>query len=178
MPLPRPWARQRLGRIPIAAWGVAVLASLLIAAPATAATRDDPDDVAGRLDLRRVTRTFSNGPSAPPLVHFQATTYGEWTLRACQRVDSCSFVFGLDSRRGPSEDVLAFWDVDRHRRPSCNAYNARTGGFLAAGDAAKFRRSAFCSFPTLVLRRDKPVRWRVQSLWGLIVDDAPDQGWF
>ncbi len=154
------------------------LVSLLISTPAAAATRDDADDVEGRLDLRQVTRTFSNAPSAAPRVHFQATTYGRWTLRACQRVDSCSFVFGLDSRRGPNEDVLAFWDVDRHRQPSCNAYNARTGRFLAAGEAEKFRRSAFCSFPSIVLRRDKPVRWRVQSLWGLIVDNAPDRGWF
>ncbi len=160
------------------AWTAAVLASLLLAAPATAATRDDADDVEGRLDLRQVSRTFSDGPSAPPLVHFQATTYDRWTLRQCQRVDSCSFVLELDSRRGPKADVFAFWDVDRHRRPSCNAYNARTGRFLAAGEASKFRRSAFCSFPTLVLRRDKPVRWRVHSLWGLIVDAAPDHGWF
>jgi hypothetical protein len=158
--------------------GMATVVSLLIATPAVAATRDDADDVDGRLDLRQVTRTFSNGPSAPPLVHFQATTHGRWKLRACQRVDSCSFGFGLDSRRGPREDVIAFWDVDRHRQPSCNAYNARTGRFLAGGEAAKFRRSAFCSFPSLVLRRDKPVRWRVQSLWDLIVDNAPDQGWF
>lgn len=159
-------------------WSVAALASLLTISPAAAANRDDADDVEGRLDLRQVSRTFSNGPSAPPLVHFQATTFGRWTLRACQRVDSCSFVLGLDSRAGPREDVVAFWDVDRHRQPSCNAYNARTGRFLAAGDAAKFRRSAFCSFPQLVLRRDKPLRWRVQSLWGLIVDNAPDRGWF
>ena len=175
-------ARPPKGRTPagmrMLAWTVAVVVSLLIATPALAATRDDPDDVDGRLDLRRVTRTFSNGATAPPLVHFQATTYGRWTLRQCQRVDSCSFVFLVDSRRGPDADVLAFWDVDRHRRPSCNAYNARTGRFLAAGEATKFRRSAFCSFPAVVLRRDKPVRWRVQSLWGLIVDAAPDHGWF
>jgi hypothetical protein len=160
------------------AWAVVVLVSLLLAAPAAAATRDDADDVEGRLDLRQVSRTFSDGPSAPALVHFQATTYDRWKLRQCQRGDSCSFVLLLDSRRGPDADVIAFWDVDRHRRPSCNAYNARTGRFLAAGEAQKFRRSAFCSFPTLVLRRDKPVRWRVQSLWGLIVDAAPDHGWF
>ena len=163
------------------AWALASTAAvlvLLLAAPATAATRDDADDVEGRLDLRQVSRTFSDGPSAPPLVHFQATTYDRWTLPQCQRVDSCSFVLILDSRRGPDADVIAFWDVDRHRRPSCNAYNARTGRFLAAGEASKFRRSAFCSFPTPVLRRDKPVRWSVQSLWGLIVDAAPDHGWF
>jgi hypothetical protein len=165
-------------RVRALAWIVVALVSLLLAAPATAATRDDAEDVEGRLDLRQVTRTFSDGPSAPPLVHFQATTYDRWTLHQCQRVDSCSFVLVLDSRRGPDADVIAFWDVDRHRRPSCNAYNARTGRFLAAGEASKFRRSAFCSFPTLVLRRDKPVRWRVQSLWGLIVDAAPDHGWF
>ena len=178
MHVPRPQTRQKPIRVRMLAWSVAVVVSLLLATPATAATRDDADDVEGRLDLRQVTRTFSNGPSAPPLVHFQATTYDRWTLRQCQRVDSCSFIFGLDSRLDTDEDVLAFWDVDRHRRPSCNAYNARTGRFLAAGEATKFRRSAFCSFPALVLRRDKPVRWRVQSLWGLIVDSAPDHGWF
>ena len=160
------------------ACAAAVLVSLLLAAPATAANRDDADDVEGRLDLRQVSRTFSDGPSAPPLVHFQATSYDRWTLRQCQRADSCSFVFELDSRRGLKADVFAFWDVDRHRRPSCNAYNARTGQFLAAGEASKFRRSAFCSFPTLVLRRDKPVRWRVHSLWGLVVDAAPSHRWF
>jgi hypothetical protein len=175
--LPRVPLRKSAGARPVA-WIAAVLVSLLFAAPATAATRDDADDVEGRLDLRQVSRTFSDGPSAPPLVHVQATTYDRWTLRQCQRGDSCSFVLVLDSRRGADADVIAFWDVDRHRRPSCNAYNARTGRFLAAGEASKFRRSAFCSFPTLVLRRDKPVRWGVQSLWGLVVDAAPDHGWF
>ena len=175
--LPRASSR-RSAWLRVLACAAAVLASLLLTAPATAATRDDTDDVEGRLDLRQVSRTFSDGPSAPPLVHFQATTYDRWTLRQCQRVDSCSFVLVLDSRRGPDADVIAFWDVDRHRRPSCNAYNARIGRFLAAGEASKFRRSAFCSFPTLVLRRDKPVRWRVHSLWGLIVDASPDHGWF
>jgi hypothetical protein len=156
---------------------VAVAICLLFASPAVAATHDDPDDVAGRLDLRQVTRTFSNGPSAPPMVHLQATTFDRWTLDQCRRADACSFAFELDSRAGPGADVLAFWDVDPDG-PSCVVFNARTGNVLTAGDASKFRRSAFCSFPKRLLRADKPVRWRVSSLWGTTEDAAPDQGWY
>jgi hypothetical protein len=155
-----------------------VAALALSASPAAAATRDDPDDVGGKLDLRQVTRTFSNGPSAPPLVHLQATTYDGWSLRECAQVDACSIVVELDARRGPAADVAVFWDVDERRQPSCTVHNARTGRLLASGDASKFRRSAFCSFPKRVLEGDKPVRWRFHSLWGLIVDHAPDRGWF
>jgi hypothetical protein len=150
---------------------------LLFATPAWAATQDDPDDVSGRLDLRQVTRTFSNSPSAPPMVHLQATTFDRWTLDQCRRADACSFAFELDSRGGPGADVLAFWDVDPDG-PSCVVFNARTGNVLTAGDAEKFRRSAFCSFPKRLLQQDKPVRWRVSSVWGTVQDNAPDQGWY
>ena len=153
-----------------------VLLPLLLAVPASAGTRHDPDDVQGKLDLEQVTRTFTHGPSSPPMIHLQATTYGRWTLRQCRRADACSFTFELDSRRGPGVDVVVFWDVDRSQ-PSCTVYN-RASRLLAVGDAAKFRRSAFCSFRKRLLEQDKRVRWRVHSQWGVIVDNAPDEGWF
>jgi hypothetical protein len=154
------------------------LVVLLAAAPAAAETHDDANDVPGRLDLRQVTRTFTNGPAAPPFVHLQATTYPRWTLRQCQRADACSFTFAFDSRQGPGADVIALWDVGAQRRPECTVLNLRTQKQVATGDAAKFRHSAFCSFPKRVLKLDKPVRWRVHSLWGNVDDAAPDSGWF
>lgn len=168
---------KRPTRLSVAAL-VPLAALLVLRAPsAGAATRDDPDDVAGRLDIRQATRTYTNGPAAPPFVHLQAETYDRWTVRQCRRADACSFTFAFDSRRGPGADVIAAWDVDPGG-PSCVVFGARTGRRLGEGDAAKFRRSAFCSFPKRLLRADGPVRWRVGSLWGVIEDAAPDAGWY
>jgi hypothetical protein len=154
-----------------------LLATAPLAPPAAAATHDDPDDVVGRLDLRRVTRTFTNGPAAPPFVHMQAETYDRWTLRQCRRADACSFTFAFDTRRGPGTDVIAAWDADPSG-PSCAVFGTRTGRKLGEGDAAKFRHSAFCSFHKALLGAEGRVRWRVRSLWGVVDDAAPDAGWF
>jgi hypothetical protein len=164
-------------------WFTVILTAILtLATPAGAATHDDPDDVRGRLDLRQVTRTFSNAPSAPPLVHLQSTTYDGWTLRECWRAEGCTPYWFFDSRRGGGVDVAAFWNVERRRsgrfEPFCEVFNYRTGRRLAVGDASKFRRSAFCEFPKAVLKADKRIRWRALSSWEEFTDTAPDRGWY
>jgi hypothetical protein len=153
--------------------------SVLLATPALAATHDDPDDTAGRLDLRRVTRTFTNGPSAPPFMHIQASTYDRWTLRQCRHAEggACSFTFVFDSRKGPGTDFVAVWHA-REDGPACGVFNVRTNRLVAEGAAAKYRRSAFCSFEKRLLRATHPVRWYVRSFWEFIDDAAPDRGWF
>lgn len=153
--------------------------SVLLATPALAATHDDPDDTTGRLDLRQVTRTFTNGPSAPPLVHMQASTYDRWTLRQCRRAEggACSFTFVFDSRKGPGTDFVAVWHA-RQDGPECGVFNVLTQRLVAEGTAAKYRRSAFCSFEKRLLKATHPVRWYVRSFWEFIDDAAPDRGWF
>ncbi len=153
--------------------------SVLLATPALAATRDDPDDTAGRLDIRQVSRTFTNGPSAPAFVHMQASTYDRWTLRQCRHAEggACSFTFVFDSRKGPGTDFVAVWHA-REGGPECGVFNVRTDRRVADGDAAKYRRLAFCSFEKRLLRTTHPVRWYVRSFWEFIDDVAPDRGWF
>ena len=153
--------------------------SVLLAIPALAVTRDDPDDTAGRLDLRQVSRTFTNGPSAPALVHMQAATYDRWTLRQCRHAEggACSFTFAFDSRKGPGTDFVAVWHA-RGDGPECGVFNIRTERRLAEGDAAKYHRSAFCSFEKGLLHASHAVRWQVRSFWEFIDDAAPDRGWF
>lgn len=158
--------------------GILLLGLIALPIDAMAATRDDPNDVRGRLDLRQVSRTSSRPEGAPALIHLQATTYGRWSLRTCERIDACSFSFGFDSRRGPGVDVYAAWNVDPERAPSCTIRNARTQRVLAVGTASKFRRSAFCSFERRILEGDGSVRWRVGSSWEATLDRAPDVGWF
>jgi hypothetical protein len=162
--------------------GVAVAVLALVAQPAAAATHDDPDDVGGRLDLRQVTRTFSNRPESPPLVHLQSTMYDRWTKNQCWHAEGCTPYWVFDSRQGGGTDVLVVWNIERRsgRRlvPVCEAYNYRTGRRLDGGDADKFRRSAFCTFRKSVLRADKRVRWRALTSWELFTDRAPDSGWY
>ena len=79
----------------IGALGVAM--ALAVATPAFAVTNTAPDDVPGKLDIAQVTRTFTNGPDAPPMVHLQATTYDPWTLEQCHNADACSFTFELNA---------------------------------------------------------------------------------
>lgn len=149
------------------------IVSLLLVSPATAATQGDPDDVPGRLDIRQVTRTFTNGPNAPPMVHLQATTYDRWKLKQCARVDACSFTFEVNA-------LDAYWSVHRSRtgklRQTCLILRGTRE--LAKGVSTKYRRSVFCSFAKRLLQGDGPVRWRVSSLWGTTVDSAPDVGWY
>ena len=150
--------------------------TVVLAAPAAAQTRNDPDDVGGRLDLRRVTRTFTNGPAAPPMVHFQATTYDGWTAEECRRAKACDVRFVIDSRAGGGPDFALLW---RSRR--CDLFDYRRGTVVDRGDGAKFRRSVFCSIEKRVLDADpRPMRWRVGTTWGaaLVTDGAPDRGWF
>jgi hypothetical protein len=156
-----------------------ILSMLLLATPALAATHDDPDDTTGRLDLRQVTRTFTNGPSAPPFVHMQASTYDRWTLRQCRDAEggACSFTFVFDSRKGPGTDFVAVWHA-REDGPECGVFNVRTNRLVAEGVAAKYVRSAFCSFEKRILHATRPVRWSVRSFWEFIDDAAPDRGWF
>lgn len=153
--------------------------SLLLASPALAATRGDPDDTAGRLDIRQVTRTFTNGPAAPAFVHMQASSYDRWTLRQCRHAEggACSFTFAFDSRKGPATDFVAVWHA-RVNGPECGVFNVRTDRGVAEGDASKYRRSAFCSFHKRLLRPTHPVRWHVRSFWEFLDDAAPDRGWF
>jgi hypothetical protein len=165
---PRPeeaTVRRALGSLII---GVCVL----IALPASAATRDDPDDVPGSLDLKQVSRTFSNGPSTPPMVHFQATTYDSWRLRECANADACSIAFEINA-------LDAFWSAHRESgetRQSCRIF--RHDQLIATGVSTKFRHSVFCSFEKRLLRKAGPVDWRVSSLWGVTLDRAPDSGWY
>jgi hypothetical protein len=153
--------------------------SMLLASPAVAATHDDPDDAAGRLDLRQVTRTYTNEPSAPARVYLQATTYDRWTLRQCRRAEgeACSFTFAFDSRKGPGTDFVAVWHA-RRSGPECGVFNVRSGRRVGDGVARKFRRSAFCAFERRLLGATRPVRWHVRSFWEFVEDAAPDRGWF
>jgi len=167
----------------------ASLTAVAFATPtALAATHDDPDDVDGGIDLQQVTRTYSNGPFAPPMVHLQATTYDRWTLAKCWRRD-CRIVFFFDSRQAGGTDRVVSWKVERRRpgrfEPSCGVFDYRYGersGRLGTGDAAKFRRSAFCSFRKALLDAERRVRWRVRSVWkgaqGSARDRSPDNGWY
>ena len=152
--------------------------SVLLATPALAATHDDPDDVAGRLDIRQATRTFTNGPSAPPIVHMQVSTYDRWTLRQCRHAEggACSFTFAFDSREGPATDYVGVGHT-REAGRVCGVLNIRTDRRVADGVAAMYRRSAFCSFEKRLLRATHPVRWYVRSFWEFIDDAAPDRGW-
>ncbi|MDP9242643.1 MAG: hypothetical protein M3O84_05645 [Actinomycetota bacterium] len=152
---------------------VALVWILATMAPAVAATHSDPDDVSGRLDIRQVTRTFTNGPAAPPMIHLQATTYDAWTLEQCARDDSCSFTFAVNALR-------VYWAVHRGPRgkirQTCLIFRNET--VIAKGVSTKDRRSVFCSFEKRLLRGDGPVRWRVQSFWTETLDKAPDTGWY
>jgi hypothetical protein len=160
--------------VPIArqlAAAVAIAAVLGAGGPAAAATRVDPDDVPGRLDIAEVSRTFTNGPAAPPMVHLSATTYDRWKLRQCDRVDACSFTFEVNA-------LDVYWATHRGRtgrlRERCLVLRGQE--VVAHGVSTKLHRSVFCSFRKLLLHADRPVRWRVRSLWGTTVDAAPDAG--
>ena len=154
----------------------AVALVAVLAAPAAAQTRSDADDVGGRLDLRRVTRTFTNGPTAPPIVHFQATMYDRWTIEGCRRARACDVRFVVDSRAGGAPDFALLWHSQR-----CELFEYRREEVVGVGDGAKYRRSAFCSIEKRALEADaRPMRWRVGTMWGaaLVADGAPDRGWF
>ena len=149
-----------------------VATALAVATPALAVTHADPDDVSGMLDIARVSRTFTNGPSAPPMVHLQATTYDPWTLVECHAADACSFTWELNA-------LDVYWAV--HAGPSGGVRQTclifRNEAVVAHGVSTKDHRSVFCSFPKALLR-GTPVRWRVLSLWGDTLDRAPDSGRF
>jgi hypothetical protein len=164
---------------------ICVVAALLVLAgpDALAATRDDPDDVGGKLDLRQVTRTYSNTPSRQPMVHLQVTTYDGWTLRRCFRAEGCTIVWYFDSKQGGGIDRAAYWVVGRDRNtgrfePHCWVFNYRTSDRVAVGNASKFRHSAFCSFEKAVLDAERLVRWRVVTSYEVHTDRAPDIGWY
>ncbi|MFL5766747.1 MAG: hypothetical protein ACJ758_02750 [Actinomycetota bacterium] len=148
--------------------GVAM--AVAVATPAFAVTNTDPDDVPGPLDMAQVSRTFTNGPDAPPMVHLQVTTYDPWTLAECNDADACSFTFELNAldvnwatHAGPGSGI----------RQTCLIFRNET--VIAHGVSTKYHRSVFCSFRKELLR-GTPVRWRVLSLWGTTVDKAPDSG--
>jgi hypothetical protein len=153
----------------VGALGIAIV--LCVATPALAATHVDPDEVPGKLDIQQVTRTYTNGPDAPPMVHLQATTYDPWTLEECHDSDACSFTFELNA-------LDVFWAVHATSggdlRQTCLIF--RNAEVVAHGVSTKVHRSVFCSFRKNLLARTSPVRWRVSSLWGETLDRAPDSG--
>jgi hypothetical protein len=153
----------------ICALGAAMV--FCVAAPASASTHSDPDDVPGSLDIQQVTRTYTNGPDAPPMVHLQVTTYDPWTLEECHAADACSFTFQLNA-------LDVFWAVHANAndelRQTCLVLRGEV--VVAHGVSTKYRHSVFCSFPKRLLNRKNHVRWRVSSLWGETLDRAPDTG--
>jgi hypothetical protein len=157
------------------------VAVAIVASPAAAVVRTDSDDVPGLLDLAEVERSFTNGQSAPRMVHVRAKTYERWTLKACAKADGCSFDFQFDVRRGRRSDVDAFWDTRTKRSgrvvSECRVYERHD--LLGVGAASKYHRNVFCSFPRRWLQPErKKRRWRAMSMWGTTLDRAPDRGWY
>jgi len=167
----------------------ALVALVVVAAPATGRTFGDPDDVAGRLDLLYV--SFSRtGTGTTTTLHFRATMYGEWTIRQCAHAatleDGCTIKTVLDTTGPPAwrptrrgVDYYLVW-----RPKSCALIDPSTLSLVGLGVAAKEGRAAVCSIRRNKLTIDKKIRWYTSTTWANVQtgtyasDSAPNTGWF
>lgn len=157
-------------RMSIIATGVA--ASLLLTLPAGAhfLRHNDPDDVAGKLDIRTSSITRDRG-----LLTVKVTTYERFTDTDLR---SGGFFVYFDSRGGPGYDFALRMDLYDGVQPHCTLYD-RDGFSRQEGDANRQRRSFTCVINRAELEATRHIRWRVRSDGGYGQDRAPAaRGWY
>lgn len=128
----------------------------------------DPDDVDGKLDMRRVELARSG----------RQLTVTVRTHDRFRREDlyEQGFFFLLDSRRDKRWDFTLRIN-DHHGFPRCTLYG-RDGYERYGNDAIKGPRSLSCSFPRADLNQTRHLRWRVRSYDWPNTDLAPNKGWY
>jgi hypothetical protein len=167
---------------------VALGVALLAPSHAPAATFDDPNDAAGRLDIRSA--RFLN-VTHPSRLRFTVRTFESWTGDRCRRAlaleDGCSVMFWLDTRgadvasRSGAVDHWLSWRIQ-----DCVLIDPDTLNVVASGNAGKRDDAATCTIRRRELDIRKKIRWFATTTWanptnGLptySTDYAPDVGWY
>lgn len=155
-------------------WAWLILA--LIAGPAQGHQLDhrDPDDVRGRLDIRRV--EWFNGSGR---VMVTIRTYERFRSSDLQTFSGHARI-NFDTNGGPRLDRYAKFGYNDAEGVWCALYTRRSRT-AADGIATRGLRSLICSFPRRALAIERHLRWRVSTSNGGFetFDEAPAGGrWF
>ncbi|MDQ3987322.1 MAG: hypothetical protein M3280_12600 [Actinomycetota bacterium] len=133
----------------------------------------DPDDIEGKLDIRR-------SLIEPRLVGDVRTL--DVTVRTHDRFHRGDLVTGgfyvdFDSRGDGARDFTLQLGLWKDGSLYCSLADRR-GFSRAGGDEEKGPRSYSCSFDRSELNATRSIRWRVRSGNGGTEDSAPQQGWY
>jgi hypothetical protein len=128
--------------------------------------KKDPDDVGGRLDVRRAAVERQAGE-----VTVDVKTYEK--IRDRDLIGG-GFSVRFDSRGGRAVDFSLRMDLYEGGRPWCTFYDDE-GFSRYETEATRRRRSFSCTVPSNELEATKHLRWRVGTVDG---DKAPEAGWY
>ncbi|MDP9067931.1 MAG: hypothetical protein M3N53_06260 [Actinomycetota bacterium] len=130
----------------------------------------DPDDVGGKLDMRRV-------EISPSGRHLTVTvrTHDRFHRDDLEAQEQ-GFHVRLDSRRDRRWDFTLLMNTE-HTVPECTLY-ARDGFTRYGNRGTKRPRSMSCSFPRADLNQTRHLRWKVRSYDFPNEDFAPNRGWY
>lgn len=150
------------------------------AAPAKAHVTDhsDPDDVRGKLDVRKASLEHDGFDYVVSI-----TTYKGWGRKALKGISGGMNIY-LDTAGDDRLNYYAVIYTKKNKKMACDLYN-RKGDLKAEADASKRGSStAVCELPAGRIKRDsKTVKWAVQTSWRLSQDNytydyVPNEGYF
>ena len=154
------------------ALGIACVLGLLLTPEVSGAhllRHDDPNDVRGPIDIRRVSMDREGNQLTAAIRTFERFTKRDLLGGA--------FFFDFDSRGDGRRDFSLRMDYYEGAFPYCTLYDRQ--GFSRFGtQAQKGPRSFVCSFPRGELEPSGHIRWRVRSEGSYATDHAPDRGWY
>jgi hypothetical protein len=158
---------------------VLAVATMMIAAPAhaTVATFGDPDDVAGRLDVKSSTIRIFQTATGRHRVQLEVRTYDAFDLSA----NGGSFYWQLDTAGTTDVEfvVFMFADPDADGGPLFCLLKATDGsGKTFVKITLPATNALRCTFPRGMIHPARFPRWRLAGRLGDVIDRAPDTGWY
>ena len=148
----------------------------LIAQPAAAHLTDhrDPDDYAGKLDIKL---------TSIDVIERRGKTLLKVTVRTFERfrkrdLYNSGFLVNLDSRGDNRRDFTMRMDLYENHYPYCTLYD-RDGFSRASGVVDRDARSFSCTVQRSFLRPNDHIRWQARSFsYSTVGDLAPQKGWY
>lgn len=153
----------------------------LIAVPAQGHQLDhrDPDDVRGRLDIRRVD-WFDSMSGGERRVMITIRTFERYKNSDLQTFNGHARI-DFDTRGGPRMDRYIRFGYNTDQGIWCEVYTSRDR-FAGEGIATRDARTLICAFDRRALAIERHLRWRVSTSNGDLLrtfDEAPAGGrWF
>lgn len=155
------------------------MASLLVLAVQAAwgATRSDPNDVTGGLDIKTSSVREAEIADGVFRTRFAVTTYDQFDLS-----DGVgSFYWQLDTKGDGAADYELYMFGDPKAVPAgplfcllkASDHSGNVYGRVKQGDA-----SFLCGFPSRFVKTTHDVRWRLAGRMEGTIDRAPDSGWY